>query len=363
MRNIFTGVFLIFTSLLFSQEYKETNGLDVNFFRGNILAHSPEMYHLITDHPTGVMLSFYKKTHGDEEWQSLYNFPDYGGYFLYQDFKNEILGENFAVGAFYNFYFLKRNLTFKIAQGIGMTTNPYDSEANYKNNAFGSKYMANTIFALNYSKKNIIDKFGIQTGFIFSHFSSGRLKSPNSGLNTIGFNLGVNYNFEDAPNKIDTTTVKVKFTEPIRYNFVMRTGFNESHVIGSGQYPFFHLSFYADKRINRKSAFELGTELFLTLSNKEYIRYRSIAYPEDNTDYDTDYKRVGIFIGYEQFINRISIELQLGVYVYQPYDLGYSYYDRVGLKYYITKKFFTGISVKTHGFEAEALEFVLGCRI
>lgn len=363
MRNFFTGFFFIVTGLLFSQEFKESSALEVNFFEGNIIAHSPEMHPLITGHPSGVMLSFYKKTHGDVEWQSIYNYPDYGGYFLYQDFKNEILGENYALGGFYNFYFLNRHLTLKIAEGIAMTTNPYDSESNSKNNAFGSRFLTNTVFALNYSKENIVDKFGIQTGLLFTHFSGGKLKTPNSGLNTISFNLAVNYSFEEIKNKIDTTTVKIKFTEPIKYNFVLRTGFNESNTIGSGQYPFFHLSFYADKRINRKSALQLGTELFLTLSNKEYIKYRSIAYPEDNVDYNTDYKRAAFFVGYEQFINRISVELQLGVYFYQPYEYGYPYYDRLGLKYYITKKLFTGVSVKTHGFEAEALEFVIGCRI
>lgn len=363
MRKFLSACLLCFTCLTFAQDCNDTNGIDLTIFRGNILAHAPNMHHLITNHTDGVMVSLFKKTHGDEEWQSLYNFPDFGGYFLYQDFNNEILGENYTLGAFYNFYFLKRNLTFKVALGATMNTNPYDPVTNNKNGAFGLKYMANVDFVLNYNRQNIIDKFGIQTGFIFTHFSSGRLKSPNSGLNTISFNLGINYNFEDVPNKIDTVAVKAKYSEPLKYNFVLRTGFNESSVIGSAQLPFYHFSFYVDKRFSRKSGLELGAELFLTLSNKEYIRYRSIAYPEDHVAYDTDYKRGGIFIGYEQFINRLSVELQLGAYVYQPFKSGYILYDRIGFKYYITKTFFTGISVKTHGFEAEALELVLGVRI
>ena len=37
------------------------------------------------------------------------------------------------------------------------------------------------------------------------------------------------------------------------------------------------------------------------------------AYPELNIDPNTDYKRVGVFVGHELFINRISLEAQAGL--------------------------------------------------
>ena len=364
MRALTCAIFIALTSLVSAQKYDDTNAFDVNVFKGNILLHSPDLIQVISGHPEAVMLSYSKKTHGNEAWQSLYNFPDYGGYFLYQNFNSTILGKNYAVGAFYNFYFVHRHVTFKVAEGIAMTTNPYNKVTNFKNSAFGSKFMANTVFVLNYKKENIIDKFGVQTGFTFTHFSNGRLKSPNSGINTYNLNFGINYNFENAPNKSkDSVAYRMKFTEPIRYNIVFRGGFNESLNVGSGEYPFYHIGFYADKRINRKSALQLGTELFLTTSYKEYIRFRSIAFPEDGVPGDTDYKRVGVFVGHELFINRISIEAQLGYYVYKPYKFDKPVYDRLGLKYYITKKIFAGASVKTHGFLAEALEITAGVRL
>jgi len=364
MKKIACVLLLALSSLAFGQDFKDTDGIDVNFFHGNIMLHSPDLAQVITGHPDGVMVSFFKKTHGDEEWHAIYNFPDYGAYFLYEDFKSEILGKNYAVGAFYNFYFLKRHLSLKVAQGIAYTTNPYNKVTNSKNTAFGAPLMANTDFALNYKKENVIDKFGFQAGLIFTHFSNGRLKSPNSGINTYNINFGINYNFENAPNKPkDSVALQMKLTEPIRYNFLLRTGFNESPNVGSGQKPFYHIGFYADKRLNRKSALQLGTELFLTTSNKEYIKYRAIAFPEDGVTVGTDYKRVGVFIGHELFINRLSIEAQLGYYVYQPYKFDIPVYDRLGIKYYISKKIFTGVAVKTHGFFAEALEIALGARL
>jgi len=364
MRAFFLVFLGLFSSSIFAQELDDSYAIDVEFFRGNIIAHSPDLYQLITGHPEGLMLSFSKKTHGKEEWQSLYNYPDYGGYFLLQDFKNEILGKNYAVGAFYNFYFLNRNLTVKVAEGLAMTTNPYNKETNSKNKAFGSKLMGNINFGFNYKKENIIDKFGIQAGILFTHFSNGRIKSPNSGINTYNLNLGVNYNFDAIPNKKrDSISYKMKFTEPIRYNFVLRTGFNESVEVNSGQKPFYHIGFYADKRINKKSALQLGTELFLTTSNKEYIKFRSIAFPEIPVDPNTDYKRVGVFVGHELFINRIAIETQVGYYVYKPFKMDAPIYDRLGMKYYISNKIFAGFSLKTHMFLAEAMEVVIGVRL
>lgn len=353
-----------FPVLIFAQKFENSKAIDVSLFKGNVLPHSLDLYQLITGHPEGIMVCFSKKTHGNKEWHSIYNYPDYGAYFLYEDFKNEILGKNYAVGGFYNFYFINRNMNFKIAQGIAITTNPYDKETNSKNKAFGSRVMANINFALNYKKENIIDKLGLQAGLVFTHFSNGRFKSPNSGINTYCLNLGLNYNFENISNKkIDTIVSKKDYKEIIKYNFLFRTGFNESPVIGSGQKPFYHFGFYADKRINRKSALQLGTELFLTTSFKELIKFRSIAFPETQVDINTDYKRVGIFIGHELFINRISLETQVGYYIYRPFNFDIPIYDRVGIKYYISKKVFTGFSLVTHGFLAEAVEFVVGVRI
>ena len=149
----------------------------------------------------------------------------------------------------------------------------------------------------------------------------------------------------------------------MRFNVVLRSGINENPIVNSGQFPFYHLSFYADKRINRKSRLQLGTELFLTKSIQEYVKYYAVAYPEMGVAADTDYKRVGVFVGHELIINRISLEAQLGFYVYQPFKRDIPVYDRVGIKYHFSDHFFGGFTIKTHLFLAEALEFGIGYRI
>ena len=356
-------ILFLFSLTVFAQKNSDTNALEVSFLHGNVIPHTKDLYHL-QGHADGLMLSFIKQTHGEDEWHSAYRFPDYGVYLEYQNFNNDFLGKVYAAGVLYDFYFFNRSLELKIAQGVGYATNPYDKIENSKNKAFGSTLMANTIFGLFYKKEYLIDKLGLQAGFLFTHFSNGRTKSPNSGINSFLVNVGVNYDFSNNPSRtLDTVAVKKDYSEPLKYNFVLRSGYNESPVIGSGQHPFYHASFFVDKRFNRKSALQLGTELFLTNSIKDYIKYKSNAYPELNIDPNTDFKRVGLFVGYELFVNKISLEAQVGYYVYRPFIDDIAVYDRIGFKYHFNPKIFTSFSVKTHMFFAEALEFGVGVRL
>ena len=93
------------------------------------------------------------------------------------------------------------------------------------------------------------------------------------------------------------------------------------------------------------------------------IYYQSVSFPEENVSGDEDYKRVGLFVGHELFINRMSIVTQLGYYVYYPFDFEGRTYFRIGLKRYFGKKFFGAITLKSHGAKAEAVEFGIGVRL
>ena len=144
---------------------------------------------------------------------------------------------------------------------------------------------------------------------------------------------------------------------------VFRSGVNESDVVGSGQYAFYIFSAYADKRINHKSAFQLGTDVFFSNFLKEFIYYNAVAFPSRNIDPDTDYKRVGIFAGHELFINKLSVVTQFGYYVYYPFDFEGRTYQRIGLKRYFNNKWFASLTLKSHAAKAEAVEVGIGIRL
>lgn len=365
MRLFFFYAFCLLVSLSFSQEKTHTSYLDVNYFKGNIALHNNDILHLIKGHPEGFILSWNKKTYGFNDWEQRFNYPDYGVSFAYQNLKNNVLGNVVSTYAHYNFYFLKRNLMFRIGQGLAYTNNPYDKENNFRNIAFGTKFMSSTYLMLSYKKESIFDNFGLQTGFSLLHYSNANVKAPNASINSLTFNLGVTYSLDNEELEYQNTLDENDrvFTQPIKYNIVFRGGVNESDVVDSGQFPFYIISAYADKRINRKSAFQLGTDVFFSKFLKELIHFQSVADLGENVSGDEDYKRVGVFAGHELFINKSSLITQLGYYVYYPFDFEGKTYFRIGLKRYFNDKWFGALTLKSHGAKAEAVEFGVGVRL
>ena len=337
--------------------------LDANFFTGNIAVHNNNILPLITGHPNGLIASWSRKTFGEKEWEQRYGYPDWGFTFSYQDFQNQSLGHNYGLYAHYNFYFFKRNLMFRIGQGLAYASNPYDRVGNNRNVAFGSDILSTTMIMLNYKKERLIGNFGLMAGVSLIHYSNANIKAPNTSVNTIALNVGVNYNFTNEDPDYQYTLTKETYTEPIKVNLVFRTGVNESDVVASGQFPFYIFSAYADKRLSHYSAIQFGAEVFFSKFLEELIYYQSVAFPSRGVSGDEDYRRVGLFVGHELFINKLSVVTQLGYYVYYPYDFEGRIYIRAGLKYYVYKKWFAALTLKSHGARAEAVEIGIGIRL
>ena len=365
MRLLILSLFCVFWSACIAQEKQHTSYVDLHYFKGNIALHNNDILHLIQGHPEGVILGWNRKTYGFSAWEQRYNYPDYGLSLAYQNLKNNVLGNVISAYAHYNFYFFKRKLMFRIGQGLAYTNHPYDKVDNFRNNAFGSHVMSSTYALLNYKKERVFHNFGFQVGVALLHYSNANVKAPNTSINSVTLNLGVTYHFdEDEPEYQYTLPDNDRrFTQPVKYNMVFRSGINESDIVGSGQFPFYVISGYADKRINRKSALQLGTDVFFSNFLKELIYYRAVAFQEEDVSGDEDFKRVGIFAGHELFVNKISFVTQLGYYLYYPFDFEGRTYFRLGLKRYFNKSWFGALSLKSHGANAEAVEFGIGIRI
>jgi hypothetical protein len=365
MKQLFL-LLLLLPALLFAQEKHEGRySVDVNYFYGNILPHSKAIQHLIFGHPDGVIISANRRAFGEKEWEALYNYPDVGLSFHYQDMKNPVLGNMYGLYGHYNFYFLKRHLMLRLGQGLAYNTNPYDRETNFRNQAYSTHLMPSSYFMLNFQKADVWQGLGVQAGLTFIHHSNANMKAPNISTNTFAVTAGVNYIFakDEVLKYIPPVTDSIKFTQPFKYNIALRGGINQSDLIGSKQYPYYAVSLYADKRWCRKSAFQLGTDVFWAKYLEEFIRYKSIAFPEEHIDGSTDYRRIGLFVGHELFVNSLSLETQAGIYIYSPFKNDGSLYQRIGLKYYFGSKIFAALSLKTHLAQAEVMEFGVGVRL
>jgi hypothetical protein len=336
---------------------------DFSPFYGNIYLHNPSISHLITSHPTGFVLGLNKKSFGEKEWQAEYGYPDSGVTFLYQDMQNSTLGKHYGLYAHYNFYLLNRNIQLRVAHGLAYNTNPYDRNGNFRNNAYGSHILSSTAVLINYHKEKIWQHLGVKAGLTLVHYSNGNFKAPNTSTNTVALNMGLVYNLEESDPDFIPIIPKEKISEGIKLNVVARAGVNETDVIGLGQYGFLIFSTYADKRLGNHSAIQLGGDMFYSHFLKPLIQFQSISFPELGVAADTDYKRAGIFVGHELFVNKLSVITQLGYYVYYPYDFEGRVYNRIGLKRYFGNKFFGALTLKSHAAKAEAVEFGIGVRL
>ncbi|MFV0237385.1 MAG: acyloxyacyl hydrolase [Flavobacteriales bacterium] len=357
-------LFFLLLNIGLKAQTKNHTSFQADYFYGNLVKHNPDVAHLVKGHPSGIILSWNKETTGKNEWEERFNYPDFGISFIYQDFKNDVLGEDYGLYGHYNFYLgdrtkNKNDFSLRLGVGLAYNTNPYHKTENSKNTAFGSHISA-SIYAMANYKRKITQNISAQTGLTFIHYSNGNTKAPNNGINLLGINVGLNYDLNPAKKEYQKHE-KTIFKEPIKYNIVIRSGMNEADVINSGLYPFLTTSLYADKRLSHLSAIQLGTDIFVSKFLKEYVKYKNSVDGENNDP--NKYVRVGIMAGHELFINKLSILTQVGVYVYDPVNFESIIYERIGLKRYFGKTVFGTVSLKAHGARAEAVEFGIGARL
>lgn len=337
------------------------HSMSIEPIKGFIYSHTSEVEHLIASQPIGVIISLDKHTYGAKPWHSRYNFLDVGFSLYYLDYQNSTIGKTIALMPYYNFYFNKNkkqksDFIFKIAFGLGYNTNPYDRVLNNKNNFIGTNISFGTQLQMRYDYQ-VTSRISLKTGLSIIHFSNASIRRPNKGVNLVTANIGVQYALttNEMPYKVHQENFE---EEPIKYNVALSFGSSETTTIGAGSFPFYVVHAYAQKRIGHKSAWQLGTDFFITQSIKEDIKYDPLLKGKQ-----PDYKRIGIFIGHEWYINRLSLVTHFGYYAYRPYDSFKIIYQRINLKYYITDKVFAGFSLKTHFAAAEAAEFGIGMQL
>jgi hypothetical protein len=350
--------------IFFLVNAQESSSIQLDYFYGNIIDHSPELKPIIQSHPSGILFSWNKKTTENTEFNNTYNFPDFGYSFSYENFNNESLGKVYSGYAHYNFYLNNRNAKNQIklttAFGLGYNTNPFDKDTNNKNWAIGSNFLASAYLKLNYQRKYLFDKFGVNAGLMLIHYSNASFKAPNLGINTVALNVGVNYNFEENETAPERNIDNSKVNSPITYNAIFRTGFNESRINGSGRRPFYTLSFSADKKLSYKSTVSAGTDVFLATFMKDYIKHENSI--NETPDETADWKRVGIFVGHELNMEKFSVLTQVGYHVYSPYKYVSGIYERFGFRKRFNEHLFADLSLKINLFRAEGLEFGVGYR-
>ena len=326
--------------------------------KGFIAAHDTKMRHLSVSHPEGFSLWAKKHTYGYGDWEKALKYPDIGIVFDYFDYKNEVLGHSVATTAFIDYYLTRTarsSFIFQFGVGLSYAFNPYDKQENNKNIAVGSPIAYSLRAQLSYNRQ-IVDRLNLMLALRLTHYSNGAFALPNKGINIPTMDLGFSYTLNKDKPEYQYFSALPKINDDIRFNFFMATGLKEVTIDGK-KYPFITASFYTSKQVSLLNSFNLGVDYFHSWATKE-----EIAIDRDLESKDLDFKRIGLVGGHELLIGRLSFLTQLGVYVYRPYKSDKPIYQRYGLKYQFTEKFYGGVFLKSHYGKAEAVEWGIGIR-
>lgn len=355
---------LIFITFNINAQNKKHHYFDFDTFYGIALEHDKSLATAIQGNPFGFIAGYSITNTSNKEWTKYYNYPDFGFSILYQNTNSDILGEMYGAYVHYTFYLNDRNATnkfqFRTAFGLGYITNPYHKINNPFNYSLSTKLAGSAYFKLNYQRNFLKGKLGLQSGISIIHFSNAAFKNHNLGLNTLAFNLGVNYNFNNEPYQFEKKESTPKEMGNEKYSLIFRTGVNESKIADSGQYPFYVVTFQVAKKVNYKTTLTTGADYFKAdfLNNYLQLEKELETGSIDTTQYKTD--RIGVFIGHELYINHFSMISQIGYNVYYPNKYVSRIYERFGFKTHLTNHIFTELTLKLNLFRAEGLEFGLG---
>ena len=347
--------------ILYSQENenKYTYSAGGNIFKGFIYRHTKSIGHLITEHPTGFELYAYKSTYGDREWQSLYNYPDIGVSLVMVNYHNPELGKSIATLIYNDIYLTSHSksnhLKLKIGGGLAYHTKHYDEYTNPRNNILSTDFTYALQMRLEYGVA--LNKWKLTSALTLNHFSNGSIKKPNKGVNVPSVSLGISRQISDYKLEYQNPD-PVPFDRNIHANINLATGFTSTDIARDKIFMSYNLSFYIDKRISRRSIVNAGVDFFANYAVKEFIKYDfKIDGPVP------DFKRIGLVAGHEFFMGRTAVLIQMGYYVYRPYKYDSLLYQRYGLKYFISDRYFTSIYLKAHNGNAEMAEWALGIRL
>lgn len=362
MIQLFNLRFIVFLFFLFSflpavAQERNNYFIDARFHYGFVVAHSTRVSHLVEGHSKGIQLNIGKQTAGEKKWNTIYNYPHTGVSLVYLDFANpERLGSAMGALVFVDLPLIRNNnfmFSLHLGEGLGYITKKFDTEENRKNTVTGSNLNASIQIFFQTSYR-ISRKTDFRLALGLTHFSNGSLTTPNIGINNASISSGIIFYFDSTRavlKKLPLAAVDKK----IRYEIIASGGIKEIYPAGGNKYFSWTLSAEALRPLSHKYSLGIGADLFYDLSIDDRSKNE---FGKDNPPYKRT--RSGIFLSNEFAFNRLSVLLQMGVYLYYPFKDDGNAYHRIGFRYRCGEHLFINYTLKSHYAKADNTEVGLG---
>lgn len=352
----FVNAIFFFGLIVICQAQNYDIDLELKSKYGFLIAHRPIMSHIPKEHTFGVEFNFIFQTKGSKTWHTSLNFPKFGLSLVGSNSGNkELLGNYYGAYSFLQFPFLKTNknqLYGKVGTGIGIIEKVFDQEKNPKNIAMSSHVNALINFGLFYEHR--FKKSHFNLGLDLTHLSNGASKMPNLGLNLPYITFGFGKRIKQSEINFNTN-YDVLFNKNWSYLIIGIASFKEAYPTGGEKYKVFASCLHGQKIYSHKLGYEVGFDFIYNPSIKTYKPVISKS--------DENIFQFAIYNGYVMTLEKLQIAVGLGVYIRDEFLADEYFYNRVGLRYFFSNKFFGNLTLKSHWAKADYVEYGIGFRI
>lgn len=240
---------------------------------------------------------------------------------------------------------------------VGWVSKTYDRETNPTNNLIGSHFNVYAQTRIGW-QQNVKEQWSWGLGLSYSHFSNGRTRVPNLGINVPALYFQVRTRpaqLNRNPPPISASMGKKHFQTGVRVGWG-RTTFKAPD---GPQHSTYSIALYEQlHRVQKLFIWQIGTEWFFDQSSYAFALNQELPRPRHNA--------IGgaVFVGAELRLNPISFVLQVGPYLKVPFPNDYRVKTRFGVQFYgwpkDEKRAFIGAYVHAHGGEADFLDLGIG---
>ena len=312
-------------------------------------------------------------SYGKKKWQQVHNYPDFGiGYYQcrFVPLENPV-GQPRAIYAYYNQILLSSgrfSLNYDLSTGLAFHFEEYDPVENRSQFAIGSEYNMHFSFGVE-GRINLTESVILGVGANNTHFSNGRIRTPQRGMNLVSLNSSINILFIDpVSRKRSGYSKKSVLPQNIVHDL---TGFIprwEYYIIANAAvatpehkysdrelvYSIFTTSLIAGRHYSYKGKIIAGIDFFYdeSLSERYDIPVDEISW-ENKTYY-------GLVAGHELMINRVTLVTQMGI----PLDnrnVSGKWYGRFGVRIDLIRNLFIRGTLKVpDSWKADFIEWGIG---
>lgn len=363
MSNKCRVLFIVILSLSWvsskSQFYKKPFILEPKIHAGMALPLYDALAYLIEDDIYSFDIAVVSPSYGRDFWEKLYNYPRTGtGFAAWSLGNDEVFGRAYAL---YNFISMpvirsaeRLSLNYQISFGGAWITKKFNVEQNPLNRAIGSN--ANIYLRLGLDGRirlSSVCELLVEVGA--AHFSNGKTRSPNYGINLVSSSVGINYLFNESRIVRKDPEIPVLLKRNVQSVF-LSAGAKAYDDLTGKKFLTTSLSYNFERLLSHRRNIGAGADIFYDGSIKQALASAD-GIPEDDF---SKLIRLGLHGSYSMRYKNMMMGVQLGHYIYSKHKVLTNLYSRISLQYLITEKVFWGAAIRAHLGKADCLGIGLG---